>query len=342
MRLTKLLSRFGLGAIVLYAAVTEVFRPSPPESTSPAETRPGLLFILKAVIAGFAACIILQGIGAVLFMASGVYNIAADQPHLAPVRWFLKAFSKRSAKFHTEPERVPNLRDPSLLSQGLVLCRKNCQPCHGAPGVAAEQIGRGINPKPPTLVALGQDYSDVELFWIVSHGLKMSGMPAFDARLSDHDRWAVVAFLREVVMLSPLEYGRLAEQADQQMNVAWTPPTGAGFDKLKAEGNASRGRTLLGAYGCGTCHIIPGIGAGRAGPPLSNFAERQYVAGLLVNDPANLAAWIANPKQFKPSTAMPDLGVRANEALDMTAYLYTLGSEKRLAGLQRAAGEGIR
>lgn len=82
---------------------------------------------------------------------------------------------------------------------------------------------------------------------------------------------------------------------------------------------------------------FPNIRWGQVGPPLSGFAERQYIAGSLVNAPANAVARIMHPKKLDPDTDMPDLNVSQREALDITAYLYTLGDLKRLSVLRQAA-----
>lgn len=87
-----------------------------------------------------------------------------------------------------------------------------------------------------------------------------------------------------------------------------------------------RGARLIDSYGCGSCHIIPGIAEarGKVGPPLSGFAERAYIAGRIANTESNLVAWLVNPQQIDPQTAMPNLGVTAQEARSMAAYLYGL------------------
>ena len=153
--------------------------------------------IIKAVVITIAACACVEGIGGLLFLASGMYNIAADQPHFALAQWVLETGKTRSVVFRGGGEEAPNLRDQSLVKKGLRLYRSNCQPCHGAPGVAEEQIGHGINPKPPPLAVAVNNWTDSELFWITSHGLKMSGMPAFAPRLSDGDRWGIVGMLHD-------------------------------------------------------------------------------------------------------------------------------------------------
>lgn len=91
-------------------------------------------------------------------------------------------------------------------------------------------------------------------------------------------------------------------------------------------GDPSRGRQALAGFGCGACHLIPGIrGArGSVGPPLTSFASRSYIAGQLMNSPDNLIRWIVDPQGVEPGTAMPNLGVIPAVARDMAAYLYTL------------------
>jgi len=86
------------------------------------------------------------------------------------------------------------------------------------------------------------------------------------------------------------------------------------------------GEHLIYAYGCGSCHLIPGVAEanGSVGPPLQGFGSRIYIAGLLVNTPENLLHWISKPQEVDPGTAMPDLGVTEPQARDIAAYLYTL------------------
>lgn len=90
-------------------------------------------------------------------------------------------------------------------------------------------------------------------------------------------------------------------------------------------GDVEQGRAAIIAYGCAGCHSIAGIpsATGRVGPPLEGFAHRMYIGGQLPNDPESLIAWLQDPQQFAPGTAMPDLGVSATEARDMAAFLYS-------------------
>ena len=93
-------------------------------------------------------------------------------------------------------------------------------------------------------------------------------------------------------------------------------------------GDPEQGRAALAAYGCGGCHVVPGVAGarGRVGPPLTDFADRRFVAGRLPNEPEALVRWIRDPQEVSPGTAMPDLGVTEISARHMAAYLYTLES----------------
>lgn len=91
-------------------------------------------------------------------------------------------------------------------------------------------------------------------------------------------------------------------------------------------GDPDLGEQLLFEYGCVSCHTIPGVpGADTyVGPPLTAWAERAYIAGVLPNEPDNLIAWIVSPQAIQPDSAMPTIGVSPEEATHMAAYLYTL------------------
>lgn len=96
--------------------------------------------------------------------------------------------------------------------------------------------------------------------------------------------------------------------------------------EVSTGGDVHRGAAAIERYGCGSCHVIPGISgaAGRTGPPLSGIANRIYVAGVLQNTPQNMMRWIKNPKGVDEKTVMPNLGVTNQDAMDIAGYLYTL------------------
>lgn len=98
------------------------------------------------------------------------------------------------------------------------------------------------------------------------------------------------------------------------------PPTVVG-------GDVRRGATAIERHGCASCHFIPGIRRAEVSwvaPPLTKYAQRRFVAGVLLNNQENLMLWIMDPKAVDPETGMPDLDVTEVEARDIAAYLYSL------------------
>ncbi|MBI0475761.1 cytochrome C [Sphingomonas sp. MA1305] len=93
-----------------------------------------------------------------------------------------------------------------------------------------------------------------------------------------------------------------------------------------SDGSNRAGREAMAAYGCGSCHVIPGIAGatGQVGPDLGKVAVRATIAGKFPNDPATMARWLRHPQAMIPGSAMPEQGVTERDARDMTAYLYTL------------------
>lgn len=112
-----------------------------------------------------------------------------------------------------------------------------------------------------------------------------------------------------------------------------------------AGADAERGRALITAHGCGSCHVIPGVVGAVAwvGPPLTEWARRGYVGGRMPNAPENLVAWLRDPQAISPGSAMPNLGLTEAEARDAAAFLYTIGArraERVPAGMPLGPGEG--
>ena len=96
--------------------------------------------------------------------------------------------------------------------------------------------------------------------------------------------------------------------------------------RLVAGGDPERGGELIRAYGCPSCHLIPGIeGAdGLVGPPLVHWRDRVYIAGRVANTPENLVRWIMDPQAIDERTAMPDMGIGERDARDVAAYLFSI------------------
>lgn len=88
--------------------------------------------------------------------------------------------------------------------------------------------------------------------------------------------------------------------------------------------NAAQGKKAIESVGCGSCHVIPGVGwpQGKVGPDLAGLKDRALIAGKLPNRPDILAAYIRNAPALVPGSGMPAMPVSETEARNIAAYLY--------------------
>ena len=113
---------------------------------------------------------------------------------------------------------VPPLNDSELLLTGGQDYNEMCASCHLEPGKRESDMSIGLYPSPPNLtqsadrhVHSHEQTDDLEQtarrrFWIIKHGIKASGMPAWGPTHDDQRIWAMVAFLQKLSQLTPDQY----------------------------------------------------------------------------------------------------------------------------------------
>lgn len=140
------------------------------------------------------------------YLASGAYNVSAvSPPSKMEARLAVFALNRSVAK-RAPKDKNPVAAGAETFRSGLAHYRENCVTCHGAPGVDASEIGTGLNPPAPDLtLPRVQARPDGEMFWIVSNGIRTTGMPAFGPTHKPEEIWKIVAFLRHLPELSAAE-----------------------------------------------------------------------------------------------------------------------------------------
>lgn len=153
-----------------------------------------------------------------LFVYSGAYDVAADVPHTKPVLWVLNTTRERSIAMRARNVAVPpDLANPARIAVGAGLYNEMCSSCHLAPGMGKTEISQGLYPPAPELTH-GSDLSPAEEFWVIKHGLKMTGMAAWGKTHDDTLVWNMVAFLQKMPKLSPEQYKALVKSAPENHN----------------------------------------------------------------------------------------------------------------------------
>jgi len=160
-------------------------------------------------IAVVLVLLVLLGLGAAVFVRSGVYNMGADAPHAPLTLTLLENLRDNATKAYSRNIVVPtDLDSPAHIAQGAQLYAARCTGCHLSPGNAQSELRTGLYPQPPDLSTDGID-DTAEAFWIIKHGIKMSAMPAWGKTHTDAEIWNLVAFLRKLPGMSPAQYQQL-------------------------------------------------------------------------------------------------------------------------------------
>lgn len=167
---------------------------------------------LTNILAVVGAVAIVTVVIAAIYLGAGLYNVGADASHTGLTSWLLATVRERSVDANGEDIEAPPLNDPKMIAEGAEHYSAMCTGCHLAPGMRETEIRVGLNPKPPILAKFPPD-SPGEGFWVVKHGIKMTGMPAWGVTHSDEEIWNIVAFLEKLPKLSPAQYRALVASA---------------------------------------------------------------------------------------------------------------------------------
>ncbi|MEX6501044.1 c-type cytochrome [Pseudomonas zhanjiangensis] len=164
---------------------------------------------MKRTLATLAAAGVVGGAAVLTGAYFGLVNVGADDPHLPAVHAFLTMVRERSVEVRARDIEVPNLDEPALIRAGAGNYNAMCVGCHLAPGVAQTELSQALYPAPPNLAKVGVDESPAATFWVIKHGIKASGMPAWGKSMGDEYIWGMVAFLDQLPEMDAKRYQAL-------------------------------------------------------------------------------------------------------------------------------------
>lgn len=150
----------------------------------------------------FAVVGLATTIGGVWFAAQGVGSTATPGP--------IETAVSRTARHYLVPSSLRARTNPvpstaESLAEGKAHWADHCASCHGNDGSGDTPMGRGLYPKAPDMrLAATQDLSDGELFALIEHGVKLTGMPAWTTGTPEGEQatWRLVRFIRQLPALT--------------------------------------------------------------------------------------------------------------------------------------------
>lgn len=161
---------------------------------------------------GFASGLIFLIIGALGYLRIGFAGVRADVLMPPTEKWLITRAIYASV--HRRAESVSDqavFSDEELVAGGKLYLR-GCAGCHRAPGSPRRDSRQVFSYPPiPELPYVGTAYSNAEVFWIIKHGIRRTGMPAWGAFRSDKEIWAVAAFVKRIDNLPPGVWERIKQ-----------------------------------------------------------------------------------------------------------------------------------
>lgn len=156
----------------------------------------------------------LLGAAGMLFAWSGVMNLAASSGHWKITDWFLHWAMRSSVRTHAAFTSPDDPADARSLVSAAGHFANSCAVCHGAPGVKPSPVMQAATPPAPDLAVNAKEWTDKQLFWILQHGVKYTGMPAWAVQDRPDEVRRMVAFVRRLPGMTPAQYKALVGETN--------------------------------------------------------------------------------------------------------------------------------
>lgn len=175
---------------------------------------------MNKILIGALTTIVLGAGTATIVAASGLIDIGADVPHSPLIYKALEFGRERSIARRAAGLNVPeDLGSPERVRRGAGNYEAMCINCHLAPDMPGSEIRKGLYPTPRNLATQAEtpetSRSPARDFWIIKHGIKSSGMPAWSkGGMDDEAIWDLAAFVQKLPRLAKADYDQLVAASD--------------------------------------------------------------------------------------------------------------------------------
>jgi mono/diheme cytochrome c family protein len=97
-----------------------------------------------------------------------------------------------------EPAKNPVPASAESTASGAKSYGRYCAACHGKEGNGDGLGGAKLDPKPSNLTDADWKHgpADGDLFAVIRNGVKDTGMKAYSSRMTEHELWDVVNYIR--------------------------------------------------------------------------------------------------------------------------------------------------
>ena len=158
----------------------------------------------RGILIGALGIIFVTIVTVSLLAMIGLLPVNADTRPGKLETWIAKKVLHASVKRQAQPQSNPLSFNASNLVAGIKLYADNCLVCHGASDGKTSNIAQGLYQKAPQLAKHGvEDDPEGRTYWVIAHGIRLTGMPAFSATLDKNQLWQLSMFLKHMHLLPP-------------------------------------------------------------------------------------------------------------------------------------------
>jgi len=157
--------------------------------------------LVKKSIVSFLAGVALLPAAAVIAARLGLWSPQATSSPPPWERVLAQSTLQSSVARRARGITNPIVGSDATLLAGMKVYRVNCAGCHGDFQQPSHWGATGFYPRVPQFAETPSHLSPPEMFFVVKHGIRYTGMGAWDGMLSDDDIWRVVTFLSRLQSL---------------------------------------------------------------------------------------------------------------------------------------------
>ena len=176
----------------------------------------------------------------------GFFNVGASSGHWKITEWFLHFAMRSAVRTYALAVEVPDELPRYAIQPAAGHFARGCAICHGAPGEPRPPTVHLMLPQPPDLAGKVGEWTDAQLFRIVKHGVRFTGMPAWPTQQRDDEVWAMIAFLRELPSMDEATWRDLAYGNGAQPPIGRVTGFRAGARRMRALPRRGRARPQQG------------------------------------------------------------------------------------------------
>lgn len=150
---------------------------------------------MRKFIAGFAVAIVLVLLAGFLYVRLGFFDPRADIA-VGSLESKIAMPSLDAAIDRRAPEsKNPVEPTEANLTAGIKVYQANCASCHGDVGHPHGALAESLYPRAPQFIEDAPDMPENQNYYIIAHGIRLSGMPAWKQVLSEQEMWQVTTLL---------------------------------------------------------------------------------------------------------------------------------------------------